>query len=163
LKGRTIVSVVRTGSRPKQRKVGIAALLLALACAAGLRPLTDEDTIAGVRALDTSYRVKDLVRVVAPAGRHYVLPVGEYRPRNADASGVLYEAPTGVMEIAGFSKHPVPGGVYVANAPGRPYESPSLWIEQRRGRIKMLPLPVAALSRYGDVLVFAVDGEERSR
>jgi hypothetical protein len=150
------------GSRPRPGKAVIAALLLGLACAAGLRPLTDEDTIAGVRALDTSYRVKDLLRVVAPAGWQYVLPVGEYRPRNADATGILYEAPTGVMEIAGFSKHPVPGGVYVANAPGRPYESPSVWIEQRRGKIKLFPLPAAALSRYGDALVFAVNGEEQS-
>ncbi len=150
------------GSLPKPGQVGIAALLLALACAAGLRPLTDEDTIAGVRALDTSYRVKDLVRVVAPTGRHYVLPVGEYRPRNADASGVFYEAPTGVIEIAGFSKHPLPGGVYVANTPGRPFESPSLWIERGRGKITRFPLPAAALSRYGDALVFAVKGEEQS-
>jgi hypothetical protein len=156
------VSVVCRGSRPKLRQVGIASLLLGLACAAGLRPLTDEDTIAGARALDISYRVKDLVRVVAPTGREYVLPVGEYRPRSADATGVLYAAPKGVMEVAGFSKHPVPGGVYVANAPGRPYESPSLWIEQRRGKIKRLPLPAAALSRYGDALVFAVDGEEQT-
>jgi hypothetical protein len=157
------VNVIGMGSQPKLGQLGIAALLLALACAVGLRPLTDEDTIAGVRALDTSYRVKDLVRVVAPTGRQYILPVGEYRPRSADATGVLYEAPTGVIEIAGFSKHPLPGGVYVANGPGRPFENPSLWIERGRGRITRLPLPAAALSRYGDALVFAVDGEEQSR
>jgi hypothetical protein len=155
------VSAVRKGSRPKLALAGIAALLLALACSAGLRPLTVEDTIVGARALDTSYRVKDPVRVVGPTGREYVLPVGEYRPRSADAAGILYEAPKGVVERAGFSKRPLPGGVYVANAPGRPYESPSLWIERSRGKITRLPLPAAALSRYGDALVFAVDGEEQ--
>jgi hypothetical protein len=152
---------VREGWRPKPALVGIAALLLVLGCALGPRPLSDEDTIIGVRALDTSYRVKDPLRIVGPTGREYVLPVGEYRPRGADAAGILYEAPKGVMERAGFSRRPLPGGVYVANAPGRPYESPSLWIERSRGRITRLPLPAAALSRYGDALVFAVDGEEQ--
>lgn len=140
----------------------IAALLVAtLACAWGARPLTDEDTIAGIRALDTSFRVKDPIAVPGPAGREYTLPVGEYRPSHADAQGVLYASPMGVLERAGFSKRTIPGGIHVAELPGNPWERPSLWIERTRGRIEKLPLPANALDRYGDALVFAVDGEER--
>jgi len=150
-------------SRPQPPLRLLAALLLAaLACAAGVRPLTEEDTITGVRALDTSYRVKDPVTVAGPNGREYVLPVGEYRPTHADAEGILYASPTGVTERAGFSKRAVPGGVYVANVPGRPFERPSLWIDRGNGRIARLPLPGAALGRYGDALVFAVGGEEQA-
>jgi len=140
--------------------VGCLALLL-LACAAPLRPLTAEDTIAGFHALDTSYRVKDQLTVVGPGGSEYILLVGEYRPKHADAAGILYASPKGVLERAGFSKHALPGGVYVENSPGRPYLRPSLWVERRRGKLTRLPLPASALSRYGDALVFAVDGEEQ--
>ena len=141
----------------------VAALVVALGCAAGVRPLTPEDTIAGARALDTSYRVKDSLVVAGPQGREYLLPVGEYRPKEADARGELYAAPMGVTERAGFSKRSVPGGIWVANTPGRPFEHPSLWIDRGRGRIERLPLPASALGRYGDALVFAVDGEEQLR
>jgi len=156
------VSVPTPRSRSNLGSVGsLALLLLALGCAPGLRPLTAEDTIAGFRALDTSYRVKDPLTVVGPNGSEYILLVGEYRPKHADAAGVLYASPRGVMERAGFAKHALPGGVYVGNAPGRPYLEPSLWVEHRRGKLTRLPLPASALSRYGDALVFAVDGEEQ--
>ena len=138
-----------------------APLLAALACAAGMRPLTGEDVVAGARAHDTSYRVKERVTVPGPHGREYVLPIGEYRPRGADDAGVLYASPTGVIERAGFSKRSVPGGVWVELGPGQPYQRPALWIERGRGGIERLPLPVSALSRYGDALVFAVGGEEQ--
>ena len=150
-------------SRPKPPLRRLAALLLAaLACAAGVRPLSEADTIAGARALDTSYRVKDALSVAGPEGREYVLPVGEYRPRHADAEGILYASPTGVIERAGFSKRSVAGGVYVAIAPGRAFLRPSLWFDRGSGRIARLPLPAAALGRYGDALVFAVGGEEQA-
>jgi hypothetical protein len=151
----------RSHAGPSLRRC-TALLLVALGCASGLRPLTDEDVIAGARALDTTYRVKDLVRVVGPEGSEYVLPVGEYRPSQIDAAGVLYASPKGVMERAGFSKHAVPGGVYVENTPGRPYVRPSLWVERGRGKLVRIPLPASALSRYGDALVFAVDGKEQA-
>jgi hypothetical protein len=151
----------RPATRRLHRPSPLAVLACALlACAAALRPLTDEDVIAGARALDTSYRVKDRVTVPGPNGIEYVLPIGEYRPVHADADGILYAAPAGVTERAGFSRHPVPGGIHVANAPGRPFERPSLWAEGPGGRIRKLPLPASALGRYGDALVFAVDGEE---
>jgi hypothetical protein len=158
--------VVTTQQKRSQRgctlRRSTALLLVALGCAAGLRPLTDEDVIAGARALDTTYRVKDLVRVAGPKGSEFVLPVGEYRPSQIDAAGVLYAAPTGVLERAGFSKHAVQGGVYVENTPGHPYLRPSLWIERGRGKLLRIPLPASALRRYGDALVFAVDGKEQT-
>ena len=138
------------------------ALGLALACAAGIRPLGDEDALAGFRVLDTSYRVKELVRAPGPQGREYVLPIGEYRPRGADDAGVLYAAPTGVVERAGFAKRSLPGGIWLELGPGATFRRPALWIELGRGRIERLPLPVSALSRYGDALVFAVGGEEQA-
>ena len=157
------MSVESKRSRPKPRLRRLAApLLAALACAAGLRPLSDADTIAGARALDTSYRVKDALSIAGPEGREYLLPVGEYRPRQADAEGILYASPTGVIERAGFSKRSVAGGVYVPIGPGRAFEHPSLWIDRGNGRIARLPLPAATLGRYGDALVFAVAGEEQA-
>jgi hypothetical protein len=146
--------------RPSPLPALAALALAALACAPALRPLADEDTVAGARALDTSYRVKDRVAVPGPNGREYVLPIGEYRPLHADAEGILYAAPLGVTERAGFSKRTVAGGLEVANEPGRPYERPSLWVDGGDGRIRKLPLPASAVGRYGDALVFAVDGEE---
>jgi hypothetical protein len=136
--------------------VGIAAL----ACAAGWRPLTDADAIAGARALDTSYRVKDRVTVPAPQAREYVLPVGEDRPKHADDEGIFYASPSGVIERAGFAKHVVPGGIYVADGPGRPFESPLLYVEPDDGGVSKLPLPASALRGYGATLAFAVKGEE---
>lgn len=146
--------------RPRRPLLLAALACAALACAAGLRPLTDEDRIAGAHALDTSYRVKDRVTVPGPSGIEYVLPIGEYRPVHADADGILYAAPTGVTERAGFSRHPIPGGIHVATEPGRAFERPSLWVEATKGRIRKLPLPASVLGRYGDALAFAVDGEE---
>jgi hypothetical protein len=64
-----------------------------------------------------------------------------------------------VLERAGFSKRAVAGGIYIANAPGRPYERPLLYVELD-GEVAKLPLPPAALRGYGRVLAFAVDGEE---
>jgi hypothetical protein len=136
--------------------VGIAAL----ACAAGWRPLTDADAIAGARALDTSYRVKDRVTVPAPQAREYVLPVGEYRPKHADDEGIFYASPSGVMERAGFAKRVVPGGIYVASGPSRSFESPLLYVEPDGGGVSKLPLPASALQGYGTTLAFAVKGEE---
>jgi hypothetical protein len=134
--------------------------LAALACAAALRPLTDADSIAGARALDTSYRVKDRVTVPGPQAREYVLPVGEYRPKHADGEGIFYASPSGVIERAGFAKHVVPGGIYVADGPGRPFESPLLYVEPDDGGVSKLPLPASALRGYGATLAFAVKGEE---
>lgn len=156
------MTAVETRARPRLRLPRLASLLVAaLACAAGMRPLGDEDLLAGVRAQDTSYRVKERVTAPAPHGREYVLPIGEYRPRGADGAGVLYASPTGVIERAGFAKRSVPGGVWVELGPGRPFERPALWLDRGSGRIERLPLPVSALSRYGDALVFAVDGQEQ--
>jgi hypothetical protein len=140
-----------------------AALLLALAalaCAAALRPVTGADRIAGVPALDTSYRVKDAVTVPARNAVDYLLPVGEYRPRHADDGGILYASPTGITERAGFSKRVVAGGIYVANAPGRPFERPSVYVERTDGSIARVALPESVLHRYGEALAFAVNGEE---
>ena len=137
--------------------LGATALL---ACAGSVRPLSAEDVLAGVPAQDTSYRVKDRVVAPAPNGREYVLPIGEYRPTGADETGVLYAAPSGVIEKAGFSKRSVPGGIWVELSPGGP-RRPALWVERSGGRIERLPLPVSALSRYGDALVVAVGGEEK--
>jgi len=141
------------------RATALLACLVALACAPALRPLTGEDAIAGKRALDTSYRVKDRVTVPGPE-REYLLPIGEYRPKQADEEGIFYASPGGVVERAGFSKRVVAGGIYVANAPGRPFEHPLLWVELDEDRIAKLPLPPAVLRGYGRVLAFAVDGEE---
>jgi len=149
-------------SRPGAGLALSTALLLAtLSCAAGMRPLDDDDVLAGARVQDTSYRVKERLTVPGPQGREYVLPIGEYHPRGADSAGVLYASPTGVGERAGFSKRSVPGGIWVELAPGRPFLRPALWIERGRGKIERLPLPVSVLSRYGDALVFAVGGDER--
>jgi len=145
---------------PARRCVAaLLACLAALACAPSLRPLTDEDAIAGKRALDTSYRVKDRVTVPGPETREYVLPIGEYRPKKADEEGIFYASPGGVVERAGFSKRVVAGGIYVANAPGRPFERPQLYVELD-DKVAKLPLPPSALRGYGTVLAFAVDGEE---
>ncbi len=141
------------------RAAGLLLCLAALACASALRPLTDADAIAGARALDTSYRVKDRVTVPGPETREYVLPVGEYRPRHADDEGIFYASASGVIERAGFSKRIVAGGIYVANAPGRPFEHPLLYVELD-GDVAKLPLPQAVLRGYGSTLAFAVDGEE---
>ncbi len=144
------------------RAAGLLLLLglAVLACASALRPLTDADSIAGARALDTSYRVKDRVTVPAPQAREYVLPVGEYRPKRSDGEGIFYASPGGVMERAGFAKRIVPGGIYVANGPGRSFESPLLYVEPDGGGVSKLPLPVSALRGYGTTLAFAVKGEE---
>jgi hypothetical protein len=133
--------------------------LLALACAAPPRPLTDADRIAGSRALDTSYRVKDRLTVPGRA-REYVLPIGEYRPRQADEEGIFYAAPNGLVERAGFSKRVVGGGLHVALGPGRPFEHPTLWVDRGGGRLEKVALPDSVARRYGETLVFAVDGEE---
>jgi hypothetical protein len=142
------------------RGAGLLVCAVALACASPPRPVTGEDRIAGARALDTSYRVKDQVIVPAPDAVEYVLPVGEYRPRHADDEGIFYAAPTGLTERAGFSKRVVPGGIYVASAPGRPFEHPAVWVERSDGRVVRLAMPGSALRRFGAVLAFAVDGEE---
>ena len=142
-----------------RRAAALLTCLAALACAPALRPLTDEDAIVGKRALDTSYRVKDRVTVPGPETREYVLPIGEYRPKQADEEGIFYASPGGVVERAGFSKRVVAGGIYVANAPGRPFERPLLYVELD-GKVAKLPLPPSALRGYGKVLAFAVDGEE---
>jgi hypothetical protein len=134
--------------------------LAALACASPPRPLTGDDRVAGARALDTTYRVKDQVIVPAPRQLEYVLPIGEYHPRHADDEGVFYASPTGITERAGFSKRVVAGGVYVALAPGRAFEHPLVYVERSDGSVTRLPMPAAALRRYGDALAFAVNGEE---
>jgi hypothetical protein len=141
------------------RSAGLLVCLVGLACAPSLRAVSVEDSIAGKPALDTSYRVKDLVTVPGPETREYVLPIGEYRPKHADDEGIFYAAPGGVLERAGFSKRAVAGGIYVANAPGRPYERPLLYVE-RDGDVEKLPLPPVVLRGYGRALAFAVDGEE---
>jgi len=134
--------------------------LAALACAATWRPLTDADTIAGARALDTSYRVKDRVTVPAPLAKEYVLPIGEYRPAHADDEGIFYASPQGVIERAGFAKRVVPGGIYVAYGPGRPFETPLLYVEPEGSEVSKLPFPPSTLRGYGATLAFAVKGEE---
>jgi hypothetical protein len=144
---------------PLRVRLGLLLCLAALACAPALRPLTDADAIAGKRALHTSYRVKERLAVPGPETREYLLPIGEYRPKHADETGIFYASPGGVVERAGFSKRVVPGGIYVANAPGRPFERPLLYVDLD-GRVSKLPLPPAALRGYGTILAFAVDGEE---
>lgn len=147
------------GDPSRARAAALCLCLAALACAPSLRPLTDADAIAGARALDTSYRVKDRLTVPGPETREYLLPIGEYRPRHADDEGIFYASPGGVLERAGFSKRAVAGGIYVASGPGRPYERPLLYVELGDDVAK-LPLPPAVLRGYGKALVFAVDGEE---
>ena len=145
------------------RRVRGEALLLclvALACASPPRTLTGEDRIAGARALDTSYRVKEKVAVPARKALEYVLPVGEYRPRHADDEGIFYASPTGITERAGFSKRVVAGGVYVALAPDRAFQHPSVYVERSDGSVTRFAIPASVLRRYGDVLAFAVAGEE---
>jgi len=149
-----------SGRRRGSRAAALLLCLAGLACAATWRPLTDADTIAGARALDTSYRVKDRVTVPAPLAREYVLPVGEYRPAHADDEGVFYASPSGVIERAGFAKRVVPGGIYVAYGPGRPFESPLIYVDPDDGSVSKLPLPPSTLRGYGQTLAFAVNGEE---
>jgi hypothetical protein len=139
---------------------GLVLCVVALACASPPRPVTGEDRIAGAPALETSYRVKDQVIVSASSAVEYVLPVGEYRPRHADDEGIFYAAPTGLLERAGFSKRVVPGGIYVASGPGRPFEHPAVYVERSDGRVVRLPMPGSALRRYGAAFAFAVGGEE---
>ena len=141
-------------------RVGACMLLVMLACAAPPRPVTDLDTIAGARALDTSYRVKDRVTVPAREAREYVLPIGEYRPRHADEQGIFYASPNGLIERAGFSKRVVGGGLHVALGSERPYEHPTLYVDLGDGNLKKIPLPESVARRYGETLVFAVNGEE---
>jgi hypothetical protein len=142
------------------RGLGLSLCLGALACAASMRPVTETDTIAGARALDTSFRVKDRLAVPAARAREYILPVGEYRPTRADQEGIFYASPAGILERAGFSKRVLAGGIHVANAPGS-YAHPSLYVELGDGRVEKLPMPAEVLQGYGELLSFAVNGEER--
>jgi hypothetical protein len=139
--------------------VGVAALA-ALACASPPRPVTDADLIAGERALDTSYRVKNRFVVIAPAKIEYVLPVGEYRPALADEEGVYYAAPSGIREHAGFSKRSVKGGLYAPWGSEAALARPELYVERPDGRIAKMPLPAAALRAWGKDLGFAVRGRD---
>jgi len=135
--------------------------LLALACAAPPRPLADADRIAGARALDTSFRVKDRVTMPGPHGAEYALPIGEYRPTRIDEQGVFYAAPQGILERAGFSKRMVAGGIFVPNAPARPWERSLLYVDRDDGKTAMIPIEPSLLARPGGALRFAVKGEEQ--
>ena len=116
--------------------------------------------MAGERALDTSYRVKNRFVVIAPAKIEYLLPVGEYRAVLADDAGVYYAAPSGIVEQAGFSKRSVNGGLYAAWGSEAALAPPQLYVERPDGRLAKLPLPAAALHAWGKDLSFAVKGRE---
>jgi len=139
---------------------GLALALVALACATPPRPLVDADQIAGARALDTSFRVKDRVAVPGPHGAEYTLPIGEYRPGHIDAEGVYYAAPQGLHERAGFAKRTVAGGVFVPLAGPQPWEHASIYIDRDDGRTLRVPIPPDLLDGPG-ALRFAVKGEEQ--
>src|SRR5262245_40462637 len=149
---------------PPRRRAPLLALVCALvasACAAPGRPLADADRIAGARALDTSYRVKDRVALPGPHGAEYVLPIGEYRPARIDEQGVYYAAPQGIAERAGFAKRSVAGGIYVPLAGAEPWERASLYVDRDDGRMLRVAIPTALLDS-GGALRFAVKGEEQA-
>jgi len=137
-----------------------AGLALALACAAAPRPLADADSLAGMRALDASYRVKDVFVVRAPGQVEYVLPIGEYRPVLVDDEGVYFAAPSGILERAGFSKRSVGGGLFAASGSEAALARPLLYVERPNGRLAKLALPPAVLGAWGDDLCFALEGRE---
>lgn len=137
---------------------GLAAL--ALACAAPPRPLADADTIAGKRALDATYRVKERFVVRTPAQVEYVLPVGEYRPVLVDDEGVYFAAPAGILERAGFSKRTVAGGLFAAAGSEAALARPLLYVERPNGNLAKLALPADVLRAWGDDLCFALKGRE---
>jgi hypothetical protein len=139
----------------------LLAALLALACATGGHPLTDSDRIAGARALDTSFRVKDRVAIPGPHGSEYLLPIGEYRPSSVDGDGIYYAAPQGVLEHAGFAKRAVPGGIFVPSGPGSPWEHALLYVLREDGRPMKIAIPAVDLDRPDGALRFAVKGEEQ--
>lgn len=140
---------------------GLLLALLALGCAAPPRPLTDADRIAGARALDTSFRVKDRVTMPGPYGAEYVLPIGEYRPARIDEEGIFYAAPQGILERAGFSKRLVAGGIFVPNTAVRPWDHPMIYVDRDDGRTAKIPITPSFASGDRGVLRFAVDGEEQ--
>lgn len=142
-------------------RMGLLLAPLALGCAARARPLVDADRIAGARALDTTFRVKDLVALPGPHGAEYVLPIGEYRPARIDEQGIYYAAPQGVEERAGFAKLKLAGGVFLPSAPAEPWEHASLYVDRDDGRTIWIPIPPSQLDQTHGALRFAVKGEEQ--
>src|SRR5215468_2036576 len=141
--------------RPRSR-VALALALLALGCAAAARPLVDADRIAGARALDTSFRVKDRVALTGAHGAEYLLPIGEYRPALIDAGGVYYASPQGILERTGFAKRTVAGGIFVPSGAADPWERAQVYVDREDGRMLKI-----AIERADGALRFAVKGEEQ--
>ena len=142
--------------------VATVCLAFLAACAGSVRPVEPTDLVGGgPPATRVTVRVKQTLEVDAPLSLVYVLLEGEYRPRYADAHGVYFASPSGVLERSGDEERTLAGGLHLPNAGGQYYSFPSLYVELSEGEPRKLALPDELRSQYGQSVVFAVEGVEQ--
>jgi len=143
----------------RSKRIGPAITLVFAACATGTHPITPSDVLGGGPAIETTLLVKRECSV-SVAGRVYLLPVGNYRPTQADSHGVFYESPSGVTEKDGGTQRTVPGGIHFPNSGGQYYSFLSMWIVRSEGDIARLPLPDECWKPYGATVSLTRNGKE---
>ncbi len=132
-----------------------------LTACGSVRPVAPADLVGGgPSATRVTVRVTKPIDVGAPFSTVYVLPIGEYRPVLADDKGVYFASPTGVVERSGDEEKTLPGGLHLPNAHVRYYSFASFYVEFSPGDPTKLPLDDETRARYGDSVVFTVDGKE---
>jgi len=141
------------------KRIGPAVALVFSSCATGTHPITPSDILGGGPALETTLLVRQECSV-SSAGRVFLLPVGDYRPTQADSHGVFYESPTGITEQRGDTQRTVSGGIHFPNSGGKYYSFLSMWIASSEGDPAKLPLPDQCWNPYGATVSLTRNGHE---
>jgi hypothetical protein len=135
------------------------AMLAIIACSPGIHAIKPSDILGGGPAIETTLLVKREC-ILSISGRQYVLPVGEYRPIQADSHGIFYAAPNGVVEKKGTSERMRQGGIHFPNTAGKYYSFLSMWVSLWEGDISKLRLPNECCKPYGSTVSLTRNGKE---
>ncbi len=135
-------------------------LPVVIGCAGSIHPISYEDRLGNVPAIDSSIIVKKEILVPGPFSQDYLLPVGEYRPTHADSHGIFYASPNGVVERTREGEKLYDGGIHFPSQPGRYYTYPSLYLDRPALGFAKLPFPEEVRKdTYGTHIVFMLNGE----